>query len=63
MDSCHKQILLNYHYHILLNPISTTGYRIQDKYQTYQDIVNYDLNMSNANMLNVAGVSEVLQRT
>ena len=29
----------------------------------YQDIVNYDLNMSNANMLNVAGVSEVLQRT
>lgn len=29
----------------------------------YQDIVNYDLNMSNANMLTVAGVSEVLQRT
>lgn len=35
---------LNYHYHILLNPISTTGYRIQDKYQTYQDIVNYLMN-------------------
>mgnify|MGYP007090922208 FL=1 len=32
---------LNYHYHILLNPISVTGCRIQDKYQTYQDIVNY----------------------
>lgn len=29
----------------------------------WQDIVNYDINMSNANMLNVAGVSEVLQRT
>ena len=27
--------------HILLNPISVTDYRIQDKYQTYQDIVNY----------------------
>ena len=32
---------LNYHYHILLNLISVTGCRIQDKYQTYQDIVNY----------------------
>lgn len=29
----------------------------------YQDIVKYDLEMSDANMLNVAGVSEVLQRT
>lgn len=29
----------------------------------YQDIVDYDLNMSNANMLNVGGVAEVLQRT
>lgn len=29
----------------------------------WQDIVNYDINMSDTNMLNVAGVSEVLQRT
>lgn len=29
----------------------------------WQDIVNYDINMADANMLNVAGVSEVLQRT
>lgn len=29
----------------------------------YQDIVSYDIKMANTNMLNLTGVSEVLQRT